>query len=89
MLFLLPVYFIKLTHEHSQKRCSVTNINGKVTIDASGGGECSANGVNIGSDNGNGSGVSAGAFNGGDLAAAFEDVAPIVCHYFYLSIAPN
>ncbi|KAJ7353014.1 hypothetical protein DFH08DRAFT_58940, partial [Mycena albidolilacea] len=59
------------------KRCSVTNINGKVTIDPSGGGECSANGVNFGSDNGNGSGVTAGAFNDGELAAAFEDVAPI------------
>jgi hypothetical protein len=67
------------------KRCSVTDINGVVTVDNSGGGECEAgvNGVNVSS--GTGTVVNAGAINGGDLPDAFKNAfgAPIVCHSFY------
>jgi hypothetical protein len=59
-----------------KKRCSVTNINGKVTIDNSGGGECIVNGVDVGTKNGNSGnnvgGANAGTLNGGDLAAKIK-----------------
>ncbi|KAJ7801324.1 hypothetical protein B0H14DRAFT_2895904 [Mycena olivaceomarginata] len=56
------------------KRCSVTNINGVVTVDNSGGGECEAgvNGVNVASGSGNVAN-GAGGFNGGDFADAFNN----------------
>ncbi len=64
------------------KRCSVTDINGVVTVDNSGGGECEAgvNGTNVVSGTANV--ANAGTIDGGDLADALKNAfgAPIVCH---------
>ncbi|KAF7326561.1 hypothetical protein MVEN_02609300 [Mycena venus] len=73
LLFMLAGYAVGAP---ITKRCSVTNINGKVTVDNSGGGECeaSANGVTAVSGTGNAANAAnAGTIDGGDLADAFKN----------------